>query len=154
MDCDSNQTWLTASPSNGTAPSNVSVGVSTAGLAAGTYNGTVTVTAPGAPNSPKTIAVTLNVAAVSPASLTFNGAGTRDGHGHRTHRLDSDFEPALADHHAVGELVHRHCLDERTRRRDLLRNDHGGSVGDPGDAQCRQPFRRHPSRSMAQELKP
>ncbi|MFN7919857.1 MAG: hypothetical protein U0Q16_07150 [Bryobacteraceae bacterium] len=73
----SNQTWLTASPSNGTAPSNVSVGVSTAGLAAGTYNGTVTVTAPGAPNSPKTIAVTLNVAAVSPASLTFNGAGTQ-----------------------------------------------------------------------------
>ena len=48
------------------------------GLAAGTYTGNVTVTAAGATGSPKTVPVTLTVAApalsVSPSSLTFAAA--------------------------------------------------------------------------------
>ncbi|MFN7919856.1 MAG: hypothetical protein U0Q16_07145 [Bryobacteraceae bacterium] len=43
---------------------------STNGLAGGTYTATITV-------GPLTIPVTLNVPAVSPSSLTFNGAGTQ-----------------------------------------------------------------------------
>ena len=35
--------WLTVSPASGTAPRDLSVAVNTAGLAAGTYNATVTV---------------------------------------------------------------------------------------------------------------
>jgi uncharacterized protein (TIGR03437 family) len=38
----SNQSWLTVSPTSGTAPTNLSVAVAAAGLAAGTYNGTLT----------------------------------------------------------------------------------------------------------------
>ena len=54
------------------------------GLAAGTYTGDVTVTAPGATGSPKTIPVTLTVdpptppaLSVSPASLSFSATAGR-----------------------------------------------------------------------------
>jgi dUTPase len=73
-----NQTWLSVAPASGTGAGTPAVSVNTAGLAAGTYTGTVTVTATGASGSPKTVAVTLNVApatpvlAVTPAALTFN----------------------------------------------------------------------------------
>jgi fibronectin type 3 domain-containing protein len=57
-----NQPWMGVSPNSGTAPSSVTVTFSTAGLGAGTYNGTITITAPGAGGSPKSIPVTLLVA--------------------------------------------------------------------------------------------
>jgi hypothetical protein len=66
-------TWLTATAAAGS----VSVRVSTTGLAAGTYNGSVTVTAAGSTGSPKSVPVTFNVTAttstltVTPSSLTF-----------------------------------------------------------------------------------
>src|SRR5207253_2212713 len=41
----SNAAWLTLSPTSGTAPSSTTVSVNTAGLAAGTYNGAITITA-------------------------------------------------------------------------------------------------------------
>jgi hypothetical protein len=69
--------WLTATPTSSTTPGSVSVGVNTSGLAAGTYNGTVTVTATGASNSPQTVGVTLTVTSsmpsltVSPTSLIY-----------------------------------------------------------------------------------
>ncbi|MBV8205701.1 MAG: hypothetical protein JO041_02835 [Acidobacteria bacterium] len=67
-------TWLSATGS-GSTPGNVSVSVNPAGLAAGTYTGSVTVTSTGAANSPQTVSVTLTVAAssitASPASLSF-----------------------------------------------------------------------------------
>jgi hypothetical protein len=56
-----NAGWLTLSPTSGTAPSSVTLSVSTAGLAAGTYNGTITITATGATNSPLSVPVTLTV---------------------------------------------------------------------------------------------
>ncbi len=57
-------TWLTISPTSGTAPSSVTLSVNITGLAAGTYNGNITITATGATNSPVTVPVTL---VVSPA---------------------------------------------------------------------------------------
>jgi Subtilase family/Viral BACON domain len=57
----SNQTWLSVSPASGTAPSTTTVSVNTSGLAAGTYNGAITITAAGATNSPLSVPVTLTV---------------------------------------------------------------------------------------------
>ena len=77
------QSWLTLSATSGTAPSNLVVGASIAGLSAGTYNDTVTIAAPGVSGSPQTVAVTLIVAPQPPALdvstwlLTF--AGTAGG---------------------------------------------------------------------------
>ncbi len=71
-------TWLSVSPTSGTAPSSLSVSVSPAGLAAGTYTGTIQITASGASNSPLSVTVTLTVAggqpalAVTPGSLGFS----------------------------------------------------------------------------------
>ncbi len=75
----SNAAWLTLTPASGTAPSTVTVSASISGLSAGTYNGTITITATGATNTPQTVPVTLTVQAPSPtiafnpASLTFSG---------------------------------------------------------------------------------
>jgi hypothetical protein len=56
-----NAPWLTLETVSGTAPSVVAVGVNTAGLAEGSYSGTITVTASGAGGSPKTVPVTLTI---------------------------------------------------------------------------------------------
>src|SRR5262249_57286198 len=63
----------------GGTPGAVSFPVAPQSLAAGTYTSTVSIPSSGASNSPKTVAITLNVTAaplptvsVSPASLTFN----------------------------------------------------------------------------------
>jgi uncharacterized protein (TIGR03437 family) len=62
--------WLQVSPSTGSTPGNLSVTVTPAGLAPGTYTGTVSLTSAGASNSPRTITVTLTVAAVAAPQLT------------------------------------------------------------------------------------
>jgi hypothetical protein len=61
-------------PASGTAPSTLSVSVSSAGLTPGTYSGAVTVTATGANGSPATIPVTLTVADTPPPSTGLVGA--------------------------------------------------------------------------------
>ncbi|MFN3324128.1 MAG: malectin domain-containing carbohydrate-binding protein [Bryobacteraceae bacterium] len=61
------QNWITLSATSGTAPSNLSVGISAGGLAAGTYSGSVVITAAGASGSPQTIPVSLTVAAAQSA---------------------------------------------------------------------------------------
>ena len=62
--------WLAVSPVSGTTPGNVAVSLTPAGLAAGTYTGTVTIASGSASNSPQTVAVTLVVTAIPPPSLT------------------------------------------------------------------------------------
>jgi uncharacterized protein (TIGR03437 family) len=67
--------WLAVSGS-GTTPTPITVAVNPAGLNAGTYSGTITVTAAGAGNSPQQIPVTLTVTnnalvAVAPTALNF-----------------------------------------------------------------------------------
>ena len=70
--------WLSVGSASGTAPSTLSVLVSPTNLAAGTYTGSVQISAAGASNSPVSVAVTLTVTAgagvlsVSPQALTFN----------------------------------------------------------------------------------
>lgn len=70
--------WLSVTPGSGTAPSTLSVIVSPTGLRAGTYTGSVQISAGGASNSPVSVAVTLTVSpaaaalAVSPQAFTFN----------------------------------------------------------------------------------
>lgn len=67
--------WLTAALSGTTAPTTLSLTPSSGGLAAGTYNATVTVTAGGASNSPVMLPVTLVVEAVTvpgPSVVSWN----------------------------------------------------------------------------------
>jgi uncharacterized protein (TIGR03437 family) len=54
--------WLSVSAGSGTTPSTLMASVNIAGLSAGSYQGAITITADGAPNSPMTIPVTLNLA--------------------------------------------------------------------------------------------
>ncbi len=74
----SNATWLSASISTSLTPSIITVSVNPAGLGQGVYNGSLSVIAPGASNSPITIPVTLAVKtailSVTPSSLTYFGA--------------------------------------------------------------------------------
>ncbi|MBI3664631.1 MAG: M36 family metallopeptidase [Acidobacteria bacterium] len=58
--------WLTVSPASGTGNAILTVTVLSAGLPPGIHNGTVTVSAAGATNSPQVIAVTLTI--VGPAA--------------------------------------------------------------------------------------
>jgi hypothetical protein len=76
----SNALWLSVSPSSGnlnkTESIVLTVSISTLGLLAGTYTGTLTFSDPAASNSPQTCTVTLHMSAtprigVSPASLTW-----------------------------------------------------------------------------------
>ena len=64
-----NRSWLSVTPTSGAAPATVTVSVNTVGLAPGSYNGTITVTAPDATNSPQTVAVTLSVPQPVPPAL-------------------------------------------------------------------------------------
>ena len=57
--------WLSVSPVSGTAPSTTTASVNMAGLAAGTYNGTITISATGATNTPLNFPVTLTVNAAT-----------------------------------------------------------------------------------------
>jgi PKD repeat protein len=57
--------WMSVSPAGGAAPQDVTVTVDATGLAPGTFNGNVTITATGVTGSPKTVPVTLTVSAPS-----------------------------------------------------------------------------------------
>ena len=73
--------WLSLSPGSGTNAGTVTVTAAIAGLTFGTYTTDITVSAPGATGSPKTVSVTLTldppptppVLSSSPASLSFGG---------------------------------------------------------------------------------
>jgi probable HAF family extracellular repeat protein len=71
-----NVTWLSVTPTSGTSTGEqdtITVNYATSGLAAGTYTGAITITAPGATGTPKTIGVTLTVtAAPTPPVLSVN----------------------------------------------------------------------------------
>jgi hypothetical protein len=69
--------WMSITPTGGSAPRNVSVTVSPAGLAPGTYTADVTLTAAGVANSPLLVPVTLTVSGppnltASPSSMSFS----------------------------------------------------------------------------------
>ena len=65
-----NATWLTLSPSTGTATAAVTTSVNLAGLAAGTHNATISVAVAGSSNTPQSIPVSLTVTANTATSAT------------------------------------------------------------------------------------
>src|SRR5215510_14363581 len=65
--------WLTVSPASGTAPSTLTASVNIRGLAAGAYNGTITISATGATNTPVSVPVTLTVNGAGGTELIVNG---------------------------------------------------------------------------------
>ena len=69
----SSATWLSASAASGTAPSTVTVSINPAGLAVGTYNGTIQITAAGATGSPVSVAVTLTEQGTQTGGGTITG---------------------------------------------------------------------------------
>ncbi len=73
----SDSAWLHVSSSSGATPATVAVTADPGGLAAGTYNGNLTVTAPGLTGSPATVAVTFTVSPLFAAD-DFS-SGTLDG---------------------------------------------------------------------------
>ncbi len=67
--------WLIVSPTSGTAPTDLQVAASIAGVSAGNYTGHVSITAPGAGNSPTVITASLAVTAPSHwVSLTWKAS--------------------------------------------------------------------------------
>jgi Glucodextranase, domain B/PKD domain/Viral BACON domain/Carboxypeptidase regulatory-like domain len=64
------QPWLQATPTSGTAPQTLQVSAAVGSLTAGTYTGHVTVTAAGAQDSPAVATATFTVAAHVPPSIT------------------------------------------------------------------------------------
>jgi uncharacterized protein (TIGR03437 family) len=65
----SSATWLTVSPSNGSIPSVLQVSVDPTNLTQGSYQGTITITAPNAVPAISAVAVTVTVSAGTPATL-------------------------------------------------------------------------------------
>jgi len=66
----SDQPWLSASPTSGTAPQNLQVSATTGSLTAGTYTGHVTVTGAGAQGSPAIATVTFTISPFVPPSIS------------------------------------------------------------------------------------
>jgi hypothetical protein len=67
--------WLTLSPTSGTDTGSPSLSVNISGMSAATYNGTITITATGATNTPQTVPVTLTIA---PSGGTSKLVGAND----------------------------------------------------------------------------
>ena len=83
-----NAAWLTLTPVSGSNSGTVTASVNTSGLAAGTYNATITVTASGSTNSPQQIPVslTLSVTAAGTVTLLWNASTESDLAGYKVYR--------------------------------------------------------------------
>jgi hypothetical protein len=120
-----NQSWLSVTPASGTGSGALSIQPNTSGLAAGTYTGTVTVSAPGASGSPKTIAVTVVVAAAAGGSSVVNincGGGAYTGVDGTNWSGDQYFSD--------GDLMYTSDMIQNTRDLALYRSARAGLYGD------------------------
>jgi len=83
-----NATWLALSPVSGTNSGTVTASVNLSGLAAGTYNGIITIAASGSTNSPRQIPVSLTLSAstAGTAALTWNASTESDLTGYKVYR--------------------------------------------------------------------
>ena len=71
----SGSSWLSVSPTGGTVNTTLTISVNPAGLAAGSYNGTVTIAPSGAGNAPQTVPVKLSVSAPTSQGVITTAAG-------------------------------------------------------------------------------
>ncbi len=69
-----NMNWLHCSPTSGSGSGDITVSVDSAGLSAGDYTGTITMTSPNAGNTPRHIQVSLNMSSVINTRLTISAA--------------------------------------------------------------------------------
>ncbi|HWC98638.1 MAG TPA: IPT/TIG domain-containing protein [Candidatus Sulfopaludibacter sp.] len=67
--------WLSVSPTSGNANNTLTISVNPAGLAAGVYNGTITITPSGAGNTPATVPVKFTVNAATSQGIISTVAG-------------------------------------------------------------------------------
>ncbi|MCP4214112.1 MAG: BACON domain-containing protein [bacterium] len=66
-----NESWISCTPTSGTDSGEIAVSVSPTGLSIGTHTGTVTIDAPGATVSPRTLSITLNIYSAGQTALPF-----------------------------------------------------------------------------------
>jgi fibronectin type 3 domain-containing protein len=83
-----NAAWLTLSPLSGTNSGTVTASVNLSGLAAGTYNGIITIAASGSTNSPKQIPVSFTLSATTAGTVTlaWNASTESDLTGYKVYR--------------------------------------------------------------------
>jgi uncharacterized protein (TIGR03437 family) len=72
--------WLAVSPATGSTPSTLNVSVTPGNLAAGTYQGAITLTPSGAGATPQSIAVTLTVSGSAAPALTISSVVNASGY--------------------------------------------------------------------------
>ena len=72
----SSASWLSMTPTSGTAPSALTASIAPAGLAAASYSGSIRISSTGASNTPVTVPVSLVVAPAPPAAITVTSAAS------------------------------------------------------------------------------
>ena len=100
--------WLSVQPTSGTAPANLTLTVDVTGLAAGGYNGAITISAVGASNTPLTVPVTLTVGAVGTELIVnggFEGSASPWLLSGTAFRADTDLGTGSYPHSGAGYLV-------------------------------------------------
>ncbi len=94
--------WLSVSPTSGTSPTTVTVAVNPAGLTAGTYNGSVTVTGSGTSTGSTTVTVSLVVTAPLPTITQISNAASYNSGAISPGELITIFGTALGPATPVG----------------------------------------------------
>ena len=105
----SDAAWLVVSPTGGTAPATLQVAPVIAGMSAGVYTGHVTISAPGAQNSPGVVTVTLTMTAPPvqhSVDLNWNASSDNQVVGYNAYRSTTSGGPYGLLASAIGGLTY------------------------------------------------